>query len=590
MSHECTNTHTHTLIHTHTHRHPKKRLNQNHHMSAALSSPRAGHEINGDAILRYVKENVPGLAGVTGVDVKQFDAGQSNPTYLLTFAPSKAHLVLRKKPPGKLLPSAHNVAREYAILKALNTTSFPVPKVYALCEDPAVLGTSFYLMEYVQGRIFEDVTLKQLPKHDRAQIYFEMTRVLAELHSIDYKKIGLEGLGPHWGYAARQLNRWSRQYEASKTHEIAAMKPVQEFLKKNLPGDEFKLSVICHGDFRLGNVIFHPEENRIIAVLDWEITTIGHPYADLAYCCMPYFIDGKLNAALPGLKGLRLENLGIPLHRQMTLNYFKHAVKNGVNNIVGSFDTGCDGEWYPKYKFYLVLSGFRMAGILQGVYDRALKGNASSSRAKIMGEVAKLYAESAAVLTKEQDSLLFPLKDYQEIPISLVPFQKLFSPKFYEARAKLLAFMDEYIYPNELVFKKQHDSLPSRWSVVPLMELLKKKGKRAGLWNLFLPESKLGFGLTNAEYAPLCEIMGRVTHIAPEVFNCSAPDTGNMEVLTRYGNEEQKAQWLKPLLNGEIRSCFAMTEPAVASSDASNIAVRVIAMIAPNIMSSSVSN
>lgn len=275
--------------------------------------------------------------------------------------------------------------------------------------------------------------------------------------------------------------------------------------------------------------------------------------------------------AVMGLKGLNLHKLGIPSHKEFVASYFKWCIKLGIPNIMNSFQPSGDAEWLPRYKYFLILSAFRMAAILQGVYSRSLKGNASSTKATMMGQRAVLFAKLAANLAGETRSLLFPSESYQELPISLIPFKNLFSPKFFQLRGKVLAFMDEYIYPNELVFAKQHDQLGTRWAIPPIMEVLKQKAKTRGLWNLFLPESNYGAGLTNAEYAPLCEIMGRVPHMAPEIFNCSAPDTGNMEVFARYGTPAQQEKWLKPLLEGTIRSCFAMTEPAVASSDASNI-------------------
>jgi acyl-CoA dehydrogenase family protein 10 len=494
--------------------------------------------------------------------VLQFSHGQSNPTFLLTVGADKdqKRYVLRKKPNGKLLPSAHAIEREYRVMTALRGSRVPVPRTYGLCTDSTVIGTPFYVMSYVQGRIFKDIDLPGMTPMQRFAIYAAMNKVLAEMHAVDLKVVGLLDYGKSDSYVERNVKRWAEQYQRSKTDEsFPDIEQLTKYLLENIPNDQVSKQVsLIHGDFRLDNLIFHPTEPRVISVLDWELSTIGTPITDLAYNCMTYYVPKEFDGGF-GLLGLNLAALGIP-----ELSTYRTMYLNHSNRVVGPF---------TNWSFYMALAFFRLAAISQGVYARALQGNASSSIAHKYGAVAKGLAHvGMRVITAKEKP-----KDQRMARATLGMFK--LSEKFWDLRGRLLSFMEEHIYPNEAVYHDQYLKLTQEQGTrfvapVPIMEELKKKAREAGLWNLFLTHSG-GAGLTNLEYAPLCEIMGRSPMLAPEVFNCSAPDTGNMEVLTLYGNEEQKKQWLIPLLNGEIRSCFAMTEPLVASSDATNIEANI---------------
>jgi aminoglycoside phosphotransferase (APT) family kinase protein len=308
------------------------------------------------------------------VPIAQFDAGQSNPTYLIDGGTRK--LVLRRKPPGTLLPSAHAVDREFRIMRALAATRVPVPRCLALCEDPTVIGSAFYVMEYVEGRIFRDPALPSVPPAERAAIYAEMNRVIAELHSLDPDAIGLADYGRAGNYIERQVQRWTKQYRASQTEDIPAMDRLIEWLPKHIPpGDETR---IVHGDYRLDNVIFDPREPRILAVLDWELSTLGHPLADFAYHCLVWYREPANNQ---GLLGLDLDTLALPAVRTYLAEYCQRLGRDVV----------APHEW----EYYIVFNMFRLVGILQGVAARAIQGNASSGRAAVLGSGARPLAEEA---------------------------------------------------------------------------------------------------------------------------------------------------------------------------------------------------
>ena len=306
--------------------------------------------------------------------IAQFDAGQSNPTYLIDAGSRK--LVLRRKPPGTLLPSAHAVEREFRIMRALESTSVPVPRCLALCEDPQVIGSAFYVMEYVEGRIFRDPTLPSMRRGEREAIYAEMNRVIAELHSLDPNDIGLGDYGRAGNYIERQVQRWTKQYRASQTEDIPAMEWLIQWLPLHVPpGDQTR---IVHGDFRLDNVIFDPHEPRIRAVLDWELSTLGHPLADFAYHCLVWYRDPDTNQ---GLLGLDLAALELPAVGAYLADYCQRLGRDVVP----------PHEW----EFYIVFNMFRLVGILQGVTARAIQGNASSGRAAVLGSGARPLAEQA---------------------------------------------------------------------------------------------------------------------------------------------------------------------------------------------------
>jgi aminoglycoside phosphotransferase (APT) family kinase protein len=326
------------------------------------------HRFDEQALWRYLQSQLDDFAGPA--QLRQFQGGQSNPTFLIQ-TPTK-NFVLRKKPPGKLLPSAHLVEREYRILRALPGTDVPVPAARLLCEDPAIIGTSFYVMDHVEGRVITGVTLPQLTPSERASVYDDYARIGAALHAVDFRAVGLSDFGKPEGYIARQLDRWSKQYLASKTEENADMERLIAWLGSNLPGaDE---TAIVHGDYRIGNTIIHPTEPRIIAVLDWELATLGHPLSDLAYACMYYHLP--TGEGRGGLADVNLRELGIPDENEFIATYCRHAGRAHIDN----------------WPFFLAFSCFRMAAITQGVYARGLQGNAADPRALTYGGIAKQFA------------------------------------------------------------------------------------------------------------------------------------------------------------------------------------------------------
>ena len=327
------------------------------------------HRFDEAPLWRYLEQHLPDFTGPA--TLRQFQGGQSNPTFLIQ-TPARKY-VLRKKPPGKLLPSAHLVEREYRILKALPADQVPLPRARVLCEDSSIIGTAFYVMDHVEGRVITGASLPQLSPADRGAVYADFARVAAALHSVDYRACGLEDFGKPNGYVARQLDRWSKQYLASKTEDNADMDRLIEWLAAHQPTrDE---TAIAHGDFRIGNTILHPTEPRIIALLDWELATLGHPLADLAYACMYYHLPARPDSG-GGLQGLDLEALGIPSEEKFLATYMRHAGRTEL----------------PDWDFFLAFSYFRMAAITQGVYARALQGNAADQRAIGYGEMAKQFA------------------------------------------------------------------------------------------------------------------------------------------------------------------------------------------------------
>jgi len=321
-----------------------------------LTPVRAGHEIDEAALRRYLETHVEGFKGP--LRVLQFDGGQSNPTFKLEAG--SGNYVMRKQPPGELLPSAHQVDREYRIMHALRDTPVPVPKMYALCEDIAVIGTKFYVMEMVEGRIFKEPLLPGLSRGDRRAIYRDVARVLAELHKVDYRALGLEDFGRPGNYYERQISRWTKQYLASKTEELASMEGLLEWVPKHIPASEE--TCIAHGDYRMGNIMMHPTEPRVVAVLDWELCTLGHPFADVGYACMEYYADfyGEVTLRRPDLA-----DLGIP----------------SVNEFVADYCRFAGRERIEHWDFYVIYNLFRSGAIVQGVYKRGLDGNASSTNA-----------------------------------------------------------------------------------------------------------------------------------------------------------------------------------------------------------------
>ncbi|MEC8833965.1 MAG: phosphotransferase [Pseudomonadota bacterium] len=342
-----------------------------------LTPVRPAHVFDEDALETYMATYVDGFRGP--MKVQQFEGGQSNPTFLLE-APTGRY-VLRKQPPGELLPSAHQVDREYRVMDALYETDVPVPKMYALCEDANVIGTKFYIMEMVEGRLYTKTTLPELTPGDRREVYLDMARVLAALHRVDPTTVGLGDFRRPGNYFDRQVNRWTKQYLASETESIDAMNRLIDWLPTNIPTESS--SGIVHGDFRLGNLLLHETLPKIVAILDWELWSVGDALADLGYLCQEYhYLVSETEDMLPGAD---LETLGIPAEEELVQTYRAAARRGPIDN----------------WTFYIVYNMFRSAGIIQGVYKRGLDGNASSDKALEYEGVARVRAERAWELITE---------------------------------------------------------------------------------------------------------------------------------------------------------------------------------------------
>jgi aminoglycoside phosphotransferase (APT) family kinase protein len=324
------------------------------------------HAFDITALSAWMSASVAGFAGP--LTVEMFKGGQSNPTYKL-ITPSQTYVMRAKPGPvAKLLPSAHAVEREYAVMKGLYGTGVPVAKMYALCEDESVIGRAFYIMEFVEGRVLWDQALPGMSMEERGAIYSEMNRVQAALHSVDFAAQGLAGYGKPGNYFERQIGRWSKQYQASITQPIDEMDQLIAWLPANIPQsarDESKVSIV-HGDFRLDNLIFHPTEPRVLAVLDWELSTLGHPLADFSYHCMAWHIPP---GAFRGIGGLDHAALGIPSEGEYTRLYCERTKLATPEQL--------QADW----NFYLAYNLFRLAAILQGIAKRIETGTASSAQA-----------------------------------------------------------------------------------------------------------------------------------------------------------------------------------------------------------------
>ncbi len=332
---------------------------------------REQHRFDPAPLGRWLEANVADCRGP--VAVEQFKGGQSNPTFLLKTANGR-RLVLRRKPPGKLLPSAHAVDREYRIITALAQTDVPVARSHALCLDESIVGTAFYIMDYVEGRVFWEPTLPGLGRDERRALYDALNDVIARLHRVDYAAIGLADYGRPGNYVSRQIDRWSRQYRASETEKIEAMDRLIDWLPQNVPADD--TTCIVHGDYRLDNVIYHPTEPRILAVLDWELSTLGNPLGDFAYHMMSWRLG---QAAYRGLKGHDLAALNIPGEAEYRRLYCQR--------------TGRQGD-IPHWDFYMAYNMFRLAAILQGIMGRVVEGTAANARARETGARARAIAEA----------------------------------------------------------------------------------------------------------------------------------------------------------------------------------------------------
>jgi len=330
------------------------------------------HRFDVAALERFMREHVDGFRGP--LEVQQFKGGQSNPTFKLVAGDGKTY-VMRRKPPGKLLPSAHAVDREYRVITALAKTGFPVARTYALCTDESVIGAMFYVMDCVEGRVLWDPQLPGMAPAERGAIFDAMNQVIARLHTVDYAAIGLADYGKPGNYFQRQIDRWTKQYRASETEKIEAMDRLIEWLPANVPAGE--ATSIVHGDFRIDNVIFHATEPRVLAVLDWELSTLGHPLADFSYHAMVWRLS---SLEFRGLRGCDVAAMGIPTERDYVARYLER--------------TGMPAPIAKDWAFCMAYNMFRAAAIFQGVMARALAGNAASALAVETGKRARPMAEA----------------------------------------------------------------------------------------------------------------------------------------------------------------------------------------------------
>ncbi|MDQ2089593.1 phosphotransferase family protein [Marimonas arenosa] len=335
-------------------------------------SENAAAQLDTDAVERYLSDTLPSFRGP--IELHKFSVGQSNPTFRLT-TPSGRY-VLRRKPPGVLLKSAHAVDREFRVQKALAGTDVPVAKMHLLCEDDDVIGSAFYVMDCIDGRRFDDPALPELEKDQRRPVIDEMNRVLAAIHEVDIEAVGLADYGPPGNYYERQIGRWAKQYEASKTDDIPEMDALSQWLQSNIPEDDGQRTLV-HGDYRIDNMLWHPTEPRVLAVLDWELSTIGHPYADLAAVIMQWQMPNGAEGR--GLAGIDRAAQGLMSDEDFIAHYCE---RRGIPGI-------------PDFGFYLAFTFFRMGGILQGVLKRAIDGNASNpERARKLGGYVPRFAQA----------------------------------------------------------------------------------------------------------------------------------------------------------------------------------------------------
>lgn len=347
------------------------------HDGRELAAPPEEHRFNEPALKNYLVAAIPGFKG--DIKIRQFLGGQSNPTFLIETETST--YVLRKKPPGELLPSAHAVDREFTVTSALMETSVPVARTHVLCDDESIIGQMFYVMDYVPGRVIGDPSLPGCSADERGAMYHALIDVLGSLHSVDHEAVGLADFGRPSAYVARQVARWSKQYQASKLDDFEPMEQLIKHLPLRNPNDE--RAAIVHGDYRPGNVIFDRDGPHINAVLDWELSTIGHPLADLGYFLMPHRLE--TNAVTTGLLSADLDELGIPDELALLEAYAKSA---GLDDV-------------PDIDFYIAFSMFRLAAILAGVLRRGVDGNAADPRAVALGKTFKEIANCGWDILRE---------------------------------------------------------------------------------------------------------------------------------------------------------------------------------------------
>ncbi|XP_048009144.1 acyl-CoA dehydrogenase family member 11 isoform X2 [Megalobrama amblycephala] len=516
-------------------------------MDRQTTAVRPEHRFDTNNLKRYLSGKLD-FSGST-LTVQQYIAGQSNPTFYIETADKR--YVLRKKPPGELLPGAHKVDREYAVQKALYSVGFPVPHPVIYCSDTRVIGTEFYIMEHVQGRIFRDLRLPGVSAAERTALYVAAVETLAKLHSLDVNTLGLLGYGKGSGYCERQVSTWTKQYKASAHKEIPAMDKLCDWLSHSLPTNDNEVSLV-HGDFRIDNLIFHPTEARVLSVLDWELSTTGQPIADLAYFLMPRYWPShyKVISTMGGVTGVE----GIPSPDDLISIY---CCCRGIPNSL------------PQLNFFIAMAVFKMAAIAQGIYARHLLGNASSINAAEFGESVEPLAELG---------LQIAFSPTLALPISDQMFMQ--SPKGQAVLQHVKEFMRMHVLPAQKEVKEyyaKHKDTPERWHTPPVLEELKAKARAAGLWNLFLPAES---GLSQLDYAHIAEETGHCFY-APEVFNCQAPepdvassDATNMECTLHQDKDHfiinGKKWWSSGAGNPKCEIAIVMCRSHVKSLDSNS--------------------
>ena len=457
------------------------------------------------------------------ISLELFKGGQSNPTYKLITAERTYAMRTKPGPADKLLASAHAIEREFRVLSALARTEVPVAEVHVLCEDEAVIGRAFYLMEFVDGRVLWEQGLPGFDAGERAAIYDEMNRVIAALHSVDYAAIGLADFGKPGNYFARQIGRWSRQYQASETEKIAEMDQLIAWLPAHIPPDDE--TTIVHGDYRLDNLMFAHDEPRILAILDWELSTLGHPLADFSYHCMSWHIPPDSFA----------------------------ASRVWISTALGIPDEAAYVQAYCRRTGRDVASLMRPLGFLPGLQHVPAGGDPAGDRApggrrhRVQrhgpgdgGTRAAARGERLALRTTRRLIRRHRTRDRFEGEPAM-DFD--YSPRVQEMRSRLLAFMDEHIYPNERHFHDEIDAnrrAGNAWIPTKIVEELKPARARRGCGTCSCRAQARARGAVQPRVRAAVRNHGPRVRGAPEVFNCSAPDTGNMEMLVRYGSEEQQ--------------------------------------------------
>jgi len=563
---------------------------------------------------------------VTGVE--KFEYGQSNPTFKVWMEKRQRQgesrrthaIVVRKQPGGKLLKSAHDMDREYRILRALYP-HYPVAKPLGYHSRREDLDGTFYAMQYIDGVVFTDPTLPDLTSTQRKHVYTQLIDALSSLHALSPASIGLADLSPHSGFETRQIRRWYKQYQLSVDAPSSDMEWMHDWLEESkaaILGSHLHASLpttLVHGDFRLDNAIFERGTYTLKGVLDWELASLGNPLADLGYFLMAYYLTEECGPLHTELCSQATLPAGIPSPAEVVSMYMTEARRKGV--IPSTFALSD-----LHLRFFIGLAFFRASSILFGVSRRSQQRNASAGdMAEIMGDLAHHIASAGRRFVSSSSSSSLHLAEvekeraipththththahshtsaesgggevkaatsnetgnggekegekYEDVTLPAMISSKM-SKKARNMLAKITWYVRERVIPNEKELLDSDGAYP-KWTLHPLYLKMEKECREGGMWNLFITKEmdkkgEYGKGLTNAEYATMAEVMGS-SLIASSLFNCQAPDTGNMEVLIRYGNDKQKARFLPPLLCGEEKSCFAMTEPDVASSDATNM-------------------